>query len=186
MLEDAGEEIDRRVEEKLKAHFERLQQEQEQARSAQTVEQRERAFDDYMQTIKDKLYKLTPDGRIKKSPINDQPVFTEAGALFAKEYQELMEIASPNADLVKIAKQAYKTVERLTGNVAPAKSKAEEAAEKKKKFLEKRKHESGVAGNKTPATTQDKFNSGNKVRLFEAMLEDESNADNPDLAQYRK
>lgn len=185
LLDDLSDEIDRRAEEKARAVLASLRQEQEASKQQADASTRETRWVTYMDSVKDKLYKLNPDGSIKKT-INGDPVFTEAGLLFAKEYNDRIADARPEVDPVDIAKKAYSSIERvITVAQTVKKDKPQETVEKKKKFLERKKHESGVSGNVNTATTQDKFNSGVRSSLLQALLEDPDNEDNAELAKLR-
>ena len=183
VIEDAGDEIDRRVEEKLQAYFKSIEQKQAEKSVVEEREKSEKELVGFLESIKEELYELTPTKQIKRT-ISNQPVFTEAGKLWLQEYESIQAL-NPTAPQSLIAKKAYETLNRFSSLMKPAPPK-ETVVEKKKKFVEKRKHESGVPANVPGATFQDKVNSGNKLRLWQALLEDDANQDNPDLATYRK
>lgn len=176
------------LEARLQAKLDEIRKQQEEAlgkTSQQTAQQKEEAeFTTFMESVKDKLYRLTPDGTVRQT-LDGEPAWTDAGKLFRDEFNELYNFA-PHLPQSQIAKKAYERVAKIA-SLTPAKSPAETAAEKKRAFVTKgRKHESGVPSGGNSATVQDKFASGNNVRLFEALLEDPDNDDNADLANYRK
>jgi len=183
--DEMRDEIERIADEKAKAYLEQLQAEQKKVTAATQAEKQEAEFVGFMETIKDKLYKVGPNGEIKKNLITGDPEWTDTGNRFRDIYVQLQEV-NPNASQATLVKKAYDIVSKFSAPVEPPKDTKQETAEKKKRFLEKRKHESGVpTGSANVATTKDKFSSGNKVSLLSAMLEDPDNEDNPDLAQLR-
>lgn len=185
ILDEAREEIERIAEARAQAILDKIKAEQQTATQATEAEKSQAEFAGFMETVKEKLYKLGPDGQPKKNPITGEIVTTVAGAEFIREFNELAEM-NPNVSPAALAKKAYSTVERLTA-VQPKTDPKQETADKKKRFLTtQRKHESGVAANANVATTQDKINSGVRMSLLQALLEDPDNEDNPDLAQLRK
>lgn len=182
ILSEVRDEIEKIAEEKAQAYLRRIQEEQQNTQYVSQRQQSEAEFVGFMETVKPHLYHLDAKGNIKTNPITGEPATKEAGSLFIQEYRDLLEL-SPNAPPALLAKKAYKVVEKMIAT-AP-KDKKSEVAEKKKRFIDKRKHESGVTGNANVATTQDKFTGGAKVSLLAALLEDPANEDNPDLAQLR-
>lgn len=182
--QEIREDIERIAEEKAKAHLEQLKAEQNQRSAATYAEQQQAEFVGFMEAVKDRLYKLTPGGDIKKNPITGEVAWTETGSQFKDIYSQLQEV-NPNAPQAVLAKKAFDIVSKLVPAEQP-KDVKQETAEKKKRFLDKRKHESGVpTGNANVATVKDRFTSGNKVSLLQALLEDPDNEDNPDLAPLR-
>lgn len=172
------------LEARLQAKLDEIRRQQEEASGKSAAQREEEEFGSFMESVKDKLYKLDPKGQPRKT-LDDEPAWTDMGKLFRDEYNDLAQL-SPNASPTLLAKKAFERVSKFT-SLVPQKTPAEQAAEKKKSFVAKgRKHESGVPSSQNSATVQDKFASGNNVSLLAAMLEDEANDDNPDLAALRK
>ncbi len=182
--EDLESIIDDRVSEKL-AKLQEKQEAEKQAQQAQlemmTEEERTQSL---LNEYNKELYQTDEKGELKIPFGSSQPMLSEFGETFRREYDSLVSFA-PNAPVSKLLQEAYRITKQQVESRAPAPEPTPK--EKKKKFLDRRNQEPPrAATDPRPASPQEVADVGGKVSLLEAMLADEANQDNPELAELRK
>lgn len=173
------------IESAVERRIQALRQEQEEAAVKTQQELAQMTEQERVQSLlgqySKEIYKIGANGRPQTALDSDEPILSEFGRLMQEEYEDLAKIVPETTPASVLLERAYKTAKRLSEVKPPAPT----PQEKKKKFLERRNQESPSPSSPAIASPRDVANGGGKMSLLEALLQDEANADNPELAALR-
>lgn len=171
--EDISRIVSAEVEKRLQEHEKKLQEAEKKRREEDAMKSEEQKIAALLDARKADLYKLNPDGTIKRLLKDSRPAMTEFGKTVDAEFLELMAL-NPRAPQSVLLEKAIKIAEKIH---RPVETKKPDRQEKRKRFLQDRnnKSEPPEVSSERPATTEEKGSIGAAESLWEAIINDPDN-----------